>query len=108
MIDIFYASETSDAVAKKRNKKIADAAKNTIKEYGYIEVYSSKNGQRAAVIKDKEAIIPYWGGVSFELDDEIDPALAQKGKLVQEICFGTIPDPKNPEQEVLGIEKILI
>ena len=108
MINIFYASETNDAAAKKRNKKIAEAAKNTIKEYGYIEVYSSKNGQRAAIIKDKETIIPYWGGVSFELDDEIDSALAQKGNLVHEICFGSIPDPKAPDQEMLGIEKIFI
>lgn len=44
MINIFYASETNDAAAKKKNKKIADAAKNTIKEYGFIEVYSSKSG----------------------------------------------------------------
>jgi hypothetical protein len=108
MINIFYTSETNDVAAKKKNKKIADAAKNTIKEYGFIEVYSLKSGQKAAVIKDKEAIIPYWGGVSFELDDEIDPALAQKGNLVNKICFGGIPDPKNPEQEILGIEKILI
>lgn len=108
MINIFYASETSDAAAKKKNKKIAEAAKNTIKEYGFIEVYSLKSNQRAAVIKDKEAIIPYWGGVSFELDDEIDSALAKKGSLINEICFGKMPDPKNPEQEILGIEKIII
>ena len=108
MINIFYASETSDVAAKKKNKKIADAAKNTIKEYGLIEVYSSKSGQRAAIIKDKEAIVPYWGGVSFELDDEIDSALAKKGNLINEILFGKMPDPKNPEQEVLGIEKIII
>ena len=108
MINIFYASETNDAVAKKKNKKIAEAAKNTIKEYGFIEVYSLKSNQREAVIKDKEAIIPYWGGVSFELDDEIDPALAKKGSLINEICFGKMPDPKNPEQEILGIEKIII
>ena len=108
MINIFYLIQTNDAVAKKKNKKIADAAKNTIKEYGFIEVYSSKSGQKAAIIKDKEAIIPYWGGVSFELDDEIDSALAKKGILVNEICFGKIPDPKNPDQEVLGIEKIII
>ena len=31
-----------------------------------------------------------------------------KGILVNEIRFGKIPDPKNPEQEVLGIEKIII
>ena len=108
MINIFYASETNDAAAKKKNKKIAEAAKNTIKEYGFIEVYSLKSNQREAVIKDKEAIIPYWGGVSFELDDEIDSALAKKGSLINEICFGKMPDPKNPEQEILGIEKIII
>ena len=38
MINIFYGSKTNDAAAKKENKRIAEAAKLTIKEVGPIDV----------------------------------------------------------------------
>lgn len=108
MITVFYGSDTNDAVAKKKNKKIAEAAKNTIKEYGHVEVFSSKTNRIEGLIKDKENIIPYWGGVSFELDDEIDPSLCEVRGIVKEIVMGKIPDSKHPEQAIDGIERLII
>lgn len=108
MLTVFYSSETNDSVAKKKNKKLAEAAKNTIKEYGFVEVFSSKTNRREGLIKDKENIIPYWGGVSFELDDEIDPSLCETRGIVKEIIIGKIPDSKHPEQTIDGIERIII
>lgn len=108
MINIFYGSKTNDAAAKKENKRIAEAAKLTIKEVGPIDVISSKTGGVVAIINNKDTIIPYWGGVNFELSDEIDSALCEKRGLVKEICYGTIPDKKDPKAEARGIEKIII
>lgn len=108
MINIFYGSKTNDAAAKKENKRIAEAAKLTIKEVGPIDVISSKTGGVVAIINNKDTIIPYWGGVNFELSDEIDSALCEKRGLVKEICYGAIPDKKDPKVEARGIEKIII
>lgn len=108
MLRLFYASKDSDLAAKKRNKLIADAAKATIKEFGSIEVWSSISGQLEGKIKNPETILPGWGGVNFELDDEINPALAVKGCLIQKIEFGKIIDSKHENQEIEGIERIII
>lgn len=108
MLKIFYSSGANDAAAKKRNKAIADAAKATIKEYGYIEVWSSVSKQPVAKIKNPETILPGWGGIDFELDDEINPALSEKGCLVKEIVFGKIVDTKHENQEIEGIDRIII
>lgn len=108
MLNIFYCSEKNDAAAKKKNKAIADAAKATIKEMGYIEVYSSKTGNCEMKIKNEETIIPYWGGVNFELYDEIDSSLCEKRGLVKEIIMGKIIDSKHENQEINGIERIII
>ena len=72
MLRVFYASKTNDANAKRKNKLIAEAAKLTIKIYGEIEVWSSKTERLEGKIKNPETIIPGWGGVDFELDDEIN------------------------------------
>ncbi len=108
MLNIFYCSPTNDAEAKKKNKAIAEAAKATIKELGYIEVISSKTGQREIKISNEEGVVPYWGGVNFELDDEIDPSLCEKRGLVKEIVFGTIIDSKHENQEIRGIDQIIM
>lgn len=108
MLKIFYASKTNDIAAKKKNKSIADAAKATIKEYGYIEVWSSITGCQEAKIKNSETILPGWGGIDFELDDEIDQRLSEKGCLIKEIVFGKIIDTKHENQEIDGIERIII
>lgn len=108
MLRIYYASDTKDNVAKKKNKAIAEAAKATIKEYGYVEVWSSKTNQREAIIKNPETIYPGWGGVDFEMDDEINPSLAEKGCLIKEIIMGKIIDTKHEDQEISGIDRIII
>lgn len=108
MLKIWFDSGTKDIVAKKKNKAIADAAKNTIKELGYIEVYSSKTNMREMKISNEETVVPYWGGVDFELDDEIDSSLCERRGLVKEIVFGKIIDTKHENQEINGIERIII
>lgn len=108
MLRVFYASKTNDTNAKRKNKLIAEAAKLTIKIYGEIEVWSSKTEMLEGKIKNPETIIPGWGGVDFELDDEINPNLSEKGCLIKEIVFGKIVDPKYENQELNGIEKIII
>lgn len=108
MLKIFYASKTNDLAAKKRNKAIAEAAKATIKEYGYIEVWSSVSGCQETKIKNPETILPGWGGIDFELDNEINPALSEKGCLVKDIVFGKLIDTKHENQEIEGVERIII
>lgn len=108
MINIFYASETNDNVAKKQNKLIADAAKATIKNLGFIEVYSSKTGTSEMRISNAENITPYWGGVSFELDDEMSQALFEVNGVVKEIVMGYINDPKKEGETIRAIEKIIV
>ena len=108
MLNIFYCSSKNDAAAKKENKMIAEAAKATIKEIGYIEVYSLKTKQREIKISNEEGIVPYWSGVNFELDDEIDSSLCEKRGTVKEIVFGTIIDSKHENQEIRGIDRIII
>lgn len=108
MLRIYYKSEGNDAVAKKKNKIIAEAAKNTIKENGFVEVWSKKTNQLEAKIKNSETILPGWGGIDFELDDEIDPMLAEKGCLVQGIEMIKIEDVKHPGQTIDCIYRIII
>lgn len=108
MLRIYYKSEGNDAAAKKKNKALADAAKVTIKEYGYVEVWSKKTNQLEAKIKNPETIIPGWGGVDFELDDEIDSSLAEKGCLVQKIEMAKIDDVKHSNQSINCIYRIII
>lgn len=108
MIKLWYNSDGSDIVAKKKNKKIADLAKLTIKEMGYVEVWSSKTKQLEAKIKDPEKIEPYWSGIDFELYDEIDPTLCEKRGIVKEIIMGKMIDTKHENQEIDAIDRIII
>lgn len=108
MLNLWYNSEGSELIDKKKNKRIADIAKLTIKEMKYIDVWSSKTKQYEGKIKDPEKIIPYWSGVSFELFDDIDPSFCEKRGVIKEIIFGKIIDTKHENQEVDAIDRIII
>lgn len=109
MLRIYYQTRIQDQdLAKKDNRRLADAAKNTIKEYRSIDVYSSVVKRVVGYVKNPEAIRPGWGGVEFEADDEIEPATFRQGCLAQEIVEGKIIDTKHGDAELDGIVRIVI
>lgn len=107
MLKILYNSPSAELVDKKNNKILADTAKLSIKELGYIEVYSSVYNSVVGKITNVETIIPGWHGVDFETEDEVDPNAYKKGCLAQEIVYGKIYDQKH-DCYFDGIEKIII
>lgn len=109
MLKIYYQTKIQDQnLAKKDNKRLAEAAKNTIREYRSIDVYSSVVKRVVGYVKNAETIRPGWGGVEFEADDEIEPATFSQGCLVQDIEEGKIIDTKHDDAEIDGITRIVI
>lgn len=103
---ILYKSENSDKEAKKTNKRLADVCKNTIKEFGEIEVWSKKSNQKIGKITNKEEILPFWGSVDFTLEDPIPDYELSNNGLIEEIIYGKTFSSKNEELDI--VDKIIV
>lgn len=108
MLNLYYCSKGHEIADKKKNKMIADTMKLTIKENGYVEIFSSILNEEVGKVKNSEAIIPGWGGIAIEADDEIEPRAFKHGCKVQKIEFGKIVDRKHENQELDAIYQIII
>lgn len=106
ILRLIYQSEGSDIKAKKANKKLADIAKNTIKELGKIEIRSSISNERIGCIKNKETILPFWSCVDFEAEDFMPDNLLKENGKIQDIKYSYTIDKKG--QEVPVIECLLV
>ena len=106
---ISWISKTSDKIAKKENKKIADICKNTIKELGEVEVYSKITNQKISFIKNKEEIASFWGSVDFSLEEPVNENETVKNGIIQEIVYEKILSSKtNKKEKIEIIDKIYI
>lgn len=109
---IYYQDEKlneDSKAAKKEYKRIADLAKLTLKFNKKVEVYSEKEQQVVAIVKDQEeGITPGWCGIDFLLDDMIPDMYFERGGMIKEITYGTIIDSKHENQEIEIVDQLVI
>lgn len=103
---ILYLSKTNDKLGRKENKKLADICKETIKEFGQVEVWSKKSNQKISYFKNKEEIYPFWGNTDIALEEPVADSELTSNGVIQEVEYGSYVNSKN--QEITIINKVVV
>lgn len=101
---IYYRNEDD----KKGNKKLAEALELSIKQFGKVDVVSSKTNQVETQIGKKSEIRPGWNGIEIDIEEVLADYMFEKSPLIKEMVMGTVIDTKHENQELEAVDYILI